>query len=87
MDGNNERCLPDGRKGIQSSIKIENVKKKIHARPRKMLWHKIGNFVWASGSGRGEVRSSCKKFSRGRRGEQKDKLDSLRHVALRSLER
>ena len=29
---------------------IEDVKKKIHARARKVLWHGIGNFVWASGS-------------------------------------
>ena len=35
--GNNGRCLPDGRKGIQTPEKIENVKKKIHAGARKML--------------------------------------------------
>ena len=29
---------------------IEDVKKKIHATARKMLWHGISNFVWASGS-------------------------------------
>ena len=51
---------------MQSPGEIENVKKKIHAGARKVLWHGIGNFVWASGSGRGEVRGSCKKFSRGK---------------------
>ena len=35
--GNNRRCLPDGRKGIRRSGKIEDVKKKIHARARKAL--------------------------------------------------
>ena len=49
MDGNN-RCFPDGRKGMRSPGEIENVKKKIHARARKVLCHEIGNFVWASGS-------------------------------------
>ena len=34
VDRNNRRCLPDGRKGMQSPRKIENVKKKIHARGR-----------------------------------------------------
>ena len=37
VDGNNRRCLPNGRKGIRSPIEIEDVKKKIHARVRKML--------------------------------------------------
>ena len=32
-----KRCLPDGRKGMQSPGEIENVKKKIHARARKVL--------------------------------------------------
>ena len=27
VDGNNGRCLPDGRNGMQSSGKIEDVKK------------------------------------------------------------
>ena len=35
--GNNRRCLPDGRKEMQRPGKIENVKKKIHARAKKML--------------------------------------------------
>ena len=43
---------------------IEDVKKKIHARARKVLLYGIGNFVWASGSGRGEVGGSRKKFSK-----------------------
>ena len=36
MDGNNGRCFRDGRKGIQRPGKIKNVKKKIHARARKV---------------------------------------------------
>ena len=36
-NANNRKCLPDGRKGMQSPGKIEDVKKKIHARARKML--------------------------------------------------
>ena len=32
----NNRCLPDGRKGMRRPGEIENVKK-IHARARKML--------------------------------------------------
>ena len=43
--------------------KIEDRKKKIHARARKMLLHGIGNFVWASGSGGGKVGGSRMKFS------------------------
>ena len=31
------RCLPDGRKGMKSPGKIEDVKKKIYARARKVL--------------------------------------------------
>ena len=70
MYGNNGRYLLDGRKGIQRSGEIENVKKKIHARTRKMFQHEIGNFVWANGSGQGEVGGSCKKFiGRERRAE------------------
>ena len=63
MDGNNRRCLPDGRKGMPRPGKTEDVKKKIHARTRKVLYHGIGNFVWTSGSGRGEIGGSHKKFS------------------------
>ena len=37
MDGNNRKCLPDGRKGMRRPGEIEDVKKKIHARARKML--------------------------------------------------
>ena len=37
VDGNNGRCLPDGRKGMQRPVEIEDVKKKIHARARKVL--------------------------------------------------
>ena len=36
MYGNN-RCLPDGRKGMLRPGQIEDVKKKIHARARKVL--------------------------------------------------
>ena len=35
--GNNGRCVPDGRKTMQRPGEIEEVKKKIHARARKML--------------------------------------------------
>ena len=66
-NGNNGRCLPDGRKGMRRSGKIEDMKKKIHARARKVLQHGIGNFVWASGSGRGKVGDSRKKFSESER--------------------
>ena len=38
------------------------MKKKIHARARKVLLQGIGNFVWANGSGQKEVRGCCKKF-------------------------
>ena len=37
VDGNNRRRLPDGRKGMRRPGEIEDVKKKIHARARKML--------------------------------------------------
>ena len=67
MYGNNRRCLPDRRKGMQSPGEIEDVKKKIHARARKMLQHGIGNFVWTSGSAGGTVCASRKKFSWGKR--------------------
>ena len=36
INGNN-RCLPDGRKEMQNPGEIEDVKKKFHARARKML--------------------------------------------------
>ena len=52
-----------------SLVEIENVKKKIHARARKMLKHGIGNFVWTSGGGRGKVGGSLEKFSKGEGGE------------------
>ena len=52
---------------MQSPGKIENVKTKIHAIARKVLYHGIGNFVWASGSGQGEFKGSRKKFSWGER--------------------
>ena len=37
VDGNDRRCLPDGRKGMRSAGEIKEVKKKIHAKARKML--------------------------------------------------
>ena len=37
VNGNNRKCLPHGRKGMQRSGKIKSVKKKIHARTRKVL--------------------------------------------------
>ena len=63
MDGNNGSCLANGKKEMSKPGKIENVKKKVHARARKVRWHEISNFVWASGNGRGEVRGSRKKVS------------------------
>ena len=36
-----------------------------------MLWHGIGNFVWASGSGRAEVCGSREKLSGGERGAER----------------
>ena len=62
MYGNNRRCLPDGKKGMRRPGKVENVKKKIHARARKVLQHGIGDFALASGVGRGEVGGSREKF-------------------------
>ena len=37
VDGNNRRCLPYGKKGMRSPGKIKDVKKKIHARAKKVL--------------------------------------------------
>ena len=37
INGNNGRCLLEGRKGMQRTGKIEDVKKKIHARASKVL--------------------------------------------------
>ena len=37
FDGNNEKCLQDGRKGMQKPGKIENMWEKIFARARKVL--------------------------------------------------
>ena len=51
------------RKEMQKPGKIEDVKKKIHARARKMIHHGINNFVWASGSEGGKVAGSRKKFN------------------------
>ena len=60
---------------MRSPGEIEDVKKKIHARTRKMLWHGMGNFVWASGGGRGKVGGSRKKFSEGeKRAERRVRL-------------
>ena len=33
---------------MQRPGKIKDVKEKIHARPRELLQHGVGNFVWAS---------------------------------------
>ena len=52
---------------MQSPGKIEDVKKKIHARARKMLQHGLGNFFWTSGSAGGTVYGSREKFSWGKR--------------------
>ena len=50
---------------MQSPGEVEDVKKKIHARARKMLKRRMGNFVWASGSGGGKAGGSFKKFKGG----------------------
>ena len=76
MHGNN-RCLPDGTKGMQRPGKIENVKKKIHARARNVLQRGISNFVWASVSGREEAKGSRKKFGEGEEGA-KERVRLLR---------
>ena len=65
---------------------IEDVKKKIHARARKMVYYGIGNFFWASGSGGGKIGGSRKKFRGGeRRAEGRVRLRG--HVARQSSER
>ena len=61
---------------------IEDVKKKIHARARKMLQHGISNFVWDSGSGRGNFGGIREKFSGGeKRAEGRVRLLSVRGTA------
>ena len=52
---------------MQSPGEIEDVKKKIHARARKVLQHGISNFVRVSGSEGGKAGGSRKKFSGGER--------------------
>ena len=37
MDGNNGRSLADGKKEMQGPGKVEDAKKKIHTKARKML--------------------------------------------------
>ena len=37
MGRNNRRCLPEGRKRMQRSGKIEDVKEKIYTKARKVL--------------------------------------------------
>ena len=67
---------------MQSPGEIEDVKKKIYARTRKMLWHGIGNFFWASFSGQEKVGSPRKKLSRGEgRAEGQAKLLRARGLA------
>ena len=83
VDGNNRRCLPDQRKGMRRPGKSEDVKKKIHARARKVLYHRIGNFVWASGGRGGEVGGSRKKFSES---ERRAKVQVRLHRACGSAE-
>ena len=50
IDGNNEQRLTDGKKGINRSGKINDVK--IPARVREKLQHVVSNSVWAGGGGR-----------------------------------
>ena len=67
MNGNNKRCLLDGRKGFKDQMK--DVLEKNHVRARKVLWHGIGNFVRSSGSRQKVVYGSREKFSRGEKGK------------------
>ena len=48
------------------------MKIKIHARVREVLLRGIDNFVWVSGSRRGEVFGSCEKFSGGGVGAERE---------------
>ena len=48
---------------MQRPGKIKNMKEKIHARARKVLFHGIVDFVSARGSGLGEVCGSRNKFN------------------------
>ena len=67
---------------MRRPVEIKDVKKKIHARARKMLLHRIDNFVWASGSGEGKVGGSRKKFSGGeRRAKERVRLHRARGSA------
>ena len=67
---------------MQRPVEIEDAKKKILARARKVLYHGKGNFVWASGSGGGKVGGGRKKFSGGeRRAEGRVRLLRARGLA------
>ena len=46
MDENNRGIFADETKGMQIRRKIEDMKK-AHTRTRKVLWHGIGDTVWA----------------------------------------
>ena len=61
---------------MQCPEKIEDVKKKIHFKAKKVLWHVIGNFVWASGNEQEKVRGSREKFS-GEEGRAKGRVRLL----------
>ena len=71
---------------MQSPGKIKDVKKKNHARARKVLQHGIDNFVWASGSGGGNVRGSRKKLI-GKKGRANGQVRLLRARGLAELEK
>ena len=69
MDGSNGRL--DGTKGMQGPRKIENVKKKIHARARKVLWHGIGNLSGLVAMDKKRLEATARN-SAGEKVEQKD---------------
>ena len=52
---------------MQRPRKIKVVRKKIHARIRKVLQHWVSGSVWSDGGRRGEIDSSCKEFTGGER--------------------
>ena len=71
MDGNNRKRLPDERKGMQSPGKIEKCVEENPCQSEEGALHGIGNFVWVSNSGRGEVCGSREKFIGGEAGAER----------------
>ena len=49
MNGNNGRCLPNGRKGMQRPGEIEDVKTKIQSEEDPLAWDRhlyLGQWQW-----------------------------------------